>query len=272
MVRDAVAIHDAFDTCNLSVYAKGSYANNTNVKADSDVDIVVQCHNVVYWEEHVDGQGHPAGGAPYSGEWTPSRLRSELVSALTAKFGSQVDTSGTTAIQVNSSSSRVDADVVPSFDFKYYFPDGSYREGTRIFKNDGWSSIENYPAQHLAKGRAKNSATNNNFKKLVRILKRVENAMVAASVHREVPSYFVECLVYNCPNDIFRRSTWVSAVKGALGHIWEGLEGNEPSDDSDRWVEVNECKYLFHSAQKWSRQDGRDFAYAAWNYLSLADA
>lgn len=34
------------------------------------------------------------------------------------------------------------------------------------------------------------------------MIKRVENAMVKASVHPEVPSYFVECLVYNCPNDV----------------------------------------------------------------------
>ncbi len=46
MVREAIDEHAAFDDCRLSVYAKGSYANNTNVKTDSDVDISVQCHEV----------------------------------------------------------------------------------------------------------------------------------------------------------------------------------------------------------------------------------
>lgn len=55
---------------------------------------------------------------------------------------------------------------------------------------------------------------------------RLENVMVAANLHREVPSFFVECLVHN------------------------ELEGAEPSDDSERWLDVNECKYLFHYSQK----------------------
>ncbi len=85
-----------------------------------------------------------------------------------------------------------------------------------------------------------------------------------------MPSYFIECLVYNCPNTILNRSTWVDTITGVLGHIWNELQGDsEPDDEDARWLEVNECKYLFHSAQKWSRKDGRDFAYAAWNYLEF---
>jgi hypothetical protein len=114
----------------------------------------------------------------------------------------------------------------------------------------------------------KNKDTKLSFKKAVRILKRVENAMVVAEKHREVPSYFIECLVYNCPNSILNRSTWIETIKGVLGTIWNELEGDEPSDS--RWMEVNGIKYLFHSSQKWTRQDGRDFAYAAWNYLGFA--
>lgn len=266
MVRQAVDGHDAFDDCSLSVYAKGSYANNTNVQADSDVDIVVQCHDVMYWEEQ--SPGAHTGGTPYEGVWTPSKLRSELEAALRAKFPSQVDASSSTAIKVHSSSARVDADVVPCFDYRYYFTSGSTRDGTRIFTKNG-SAFENYPAQHLANGRAKNNATAGRFKKAVRILKRVENLMLNANAHREVPSYFMECLVYNCPNSILNRTTWLDTIKGVLGHIYQSLEGSEPTDEDSRWLEVNDIKFLFHPAQNWSRKDGRDFAYAAWNYLEL---
>ena len=110
MIRDAVRAHSAFDSCSLSVYPKGSYPNNTNVKTDSDVDIAVQCHNVFYYDNHPD-EGRSI--SPYEGIWTPTKLRSELEAALRAKFPGQVDTTGSTAIGVNSSSSRVDADVVP---------------------------------------------------------------------------------------------------------------------------------------------------------------
>lgn len=268
MIKSAVQAHPAFDDCDLSVFAKGSYPNNTNVRADSDVDIAVQCHDAVYYDK--ESPGAKAEGSPYTGIWTPEKLRLELVAALQSKFDSQVDASGSTAIKVNSSSSRVDADVTPCFDYKYYFAGGGHRRGMKIFKKTG-GSVMNYPIQHLDNGKAKNSATSTRFKKVVRILKRAENAMVADGYHREVPSFFVECLAYNCPDKFFNRSSWVERTKGVVAHIWEELEGAEPAEDSDRWLEVSRSKYLFQGGQKWSRQDGRDFAYAAWNYLGLAD-
>jgi|SRR5579875_10842 len=267
MIREAVEEHAAFDGCDLTVYAKGSYANNTNVKTDSDVDIAVQCGECIYWEEVNEGV-HPSSSS-YEGIWTPTKLRSELEAALKKKFPDQVDTSGSTAFRIHSGTARVDADVVPCFDYRYYFSSTNYREGAKVFKKDG-SSLINYPAQQLTNGRAKNNRTNQFYKKAVRIMKRVENAMVIADEHREVPSFFVECLVYNCPDEIFLESTWTETIRQVIVHIWNGLDGPEPTDESERWLEVNECKYLFHRTQAWSRADGRDFAKAAWNYLGYA--
>lgn len=266
MIREAISAHRPFADCGLNVYAKGSYANNTNVRADSDVDVAVECTEVEYWEEAEPG-AHRAG-APYSGIWTPEKLRSELVAALAAKFPGQVDTTGSVAIQVNSSSARVDADVVPCFTYRLYFASGTSREGTKIFAKNG-SSMENYPAQQLENGRSKNLRTGFAYKKAVRILKRIENAMADQGQHRELPSYFIECLAYNCPDGVFGRSTWTEVVKECLGHIWEDLQGSEPSDAEQRCLEVNECFYLFHAGQKWNRAWGREFSHAAWNYLGF---
>jgi hypothetical protein len=267
MIREAVKEHAAFDSCDLNVYAKGSYANNTNVKTDSDVDIAVQCGEATYWEEATKG-AHPPSGS-YEGIWTPAKLRSELLAALKKKFPGQVDSSGSTAFRIHSSTARVDADVVPCFDYRYYFSPSNYREGARVFKKDG-SFLENYPDQQLANGRAKNNRTKRYYKQAVRIMKRVENAMVLEGRHREVPSFFVECLVYNCPDNILLESTWTKTVRGIITHVWTELDGAEPTEDSKRWREVNECKYLFHGAQAWNRRDGRDFVKAAWNYLGYA--
>src|SRR6202035_1971565 len=152
MVREAIDSHDAFGDCDLLVYTKGSYINNTNVKSDSDVDIAVQCRGLTYWE------GAEPSGPSYTGIWTPANLRAELVTALKAKFPGQVDTSGSTAIRVHSSSARVDADVVPCFNYRYYFSASSYRDGAKTFRKSGdW--LVNYPVQHLDRGRAKNKAT-----------------------------------------------------------------------------------------------------------------
>ncbi len=269
MVKEAISAWSGLATANLSVYAKGSYPNNTNVRTDSDVDIAVQCHDAQYWDEAKPGTCTP--GTPYKGLWTPAKLRSEVEKALRSYFpNGQVDTSGSTAITLHSSSARVDADVVPCFDYRYYFASGGHRDGTRIFKKTS-GSTENYPMQHLAKGKAKNSAdrTSTRFKNVVRIMKRVENAMVVDGAHRDVQSFFIESLVYNCPDPVFNRSSWTDRVRGVIVHIYEHTQGPEPAVDSERLLEVNECKYLFSSAQPWTRAHARDFAQAAWTYLGL---
>lgn len=263
MIREAINSHEPFNGCSLKVYAKGSYANNTNVRADSDVDIAVECTDVLYWKESENGIHTP--GESYKGIWTPAKLRAELVSAMKAKFSTQVDTSGSTAIQINSSSARVDADVVPCFSFRHYMKNGS-RNGTKIFKTDG-GSIVNYPAQQLEYGIEKNKQTGYSYKKGARLLKRIENNMARDEMFRELPSFFVECLAYNCPNTVFSGTTWTERLRAMLIHIWEQLQGDEP--DTGRWVEANECHFLFRPDQKWSRNDGREFAKAAWNYLGF---
>ena len=263
MIREAIALHNPFSNCLLRIYAKGSYANNTNVRADSDVDIAVECTEAEYW----DGERQStAETSPYVGIWTPDKLRSELNAAMRAKFPTQVDSSGSTAIQINSSTARVNADVVPCFSYRHYFSNGESQKGTFIFMTDG-KRIVNYPAQQLENGKHKNIRTSHRYKKAVWVLKRVENAMVDAGAHREVPSFFVECLVYNCPDYVICKSSWTETVRGMLVHIWEGLQGAEPDDSEAKWLEVNECFYLFHHGQKWTRADGREFALAAWNYL-----
>ena len=264
MVRKAISEHSEFHDCNLTVYAKGSYPNNTNVRAESDVDIAVQCSNVFYHNTVIDVPGNP-----YRGRWTPSKLRTEVSRALSAQFGLQVDMSGDVAIKISASTARVNADVVPCFDYRRYFRSGDFRSGAKIFRKDG-SSTENYPQNHLENGRTKNSNTNHYYKKIVRILKRTANEMEAEQYHRSVPSYLVESLVYNCPNRLFLPPTWVETVRGIIVHIWNNTKSDvEPS--SERWKEADNFKFLFHHEQGWNRKDASDFAKAAWNYLELAN-
>ena len=101
-------------------------------------------------------------------------------------------------------------------------------------------------------------------------MKRTENAMAEKGVFRELPSFFMECLAYNCPDRVFTTSTWEECLKEMLIYIYSNLQGDEPESETERWVEVNECFYLFHSEQKWTREDGREFAKAAWNYFGFS--
>jgi hypothetical protein len=49
---------------------------------------------------------------------------------------------------------------------------------------------------------------------------------------------------------------------------WVHWENTEDVACEQTWTEANGIKFLFHPAQKWTRQQARDFIYAAWQYVA----
>ena len=83
-----------------------------------------------------------------------------------------------------------------------------------------------------------------------------------------VPSYLIESAVYNVPNDCFDPDTWTERIRRVLTHIYLGTEDDD-CVQSDDWLEVNCCKFLFFNGQAWSRETANDFALQAWRYVGL---
>src|SRR6266536_1630039 len=76
-IAQAIEGSSAFVDAALSVYAKGSYPNHTNVVRDSDVDVAVEMTSVVYFafEHYASGMTmQDFGFVPYSGRYVPNRL------------------------------------------------------------------------------------------------------------------------------------------------------------------------------------------------------
>ncbi len=186
MVRKAITTCNAFDGTNVLIYTKGSYPpNNTNVRRDSDVDVVIELRDCLYYGYKAGVTGAAPPPPPYQGSWTPESWRKAVVDALVVAFGSDsVDTSGRVAINISAvEGSRPSADVVPSFDYRRY--DNSDRtiskEGSCVFPTDGGSKIVNWPQQQLDNGRSLNTETNHRYKNYVRALKNAENFLATAA-------------------------------------------------------------------------------------------
>ena len=266
MVTDAMKGHDTLKTASLYVYAKGSYANNTNVRRDSDVDIVVECQACQYFD-HMPGQAPASSlGTPYTGEWTPAKLRSEVTTALTSAFSaSSVDTTGKVALAVAAVvGSRPSIDIVPSFDYFLYNDPAqtSSRRGSCVFPTSG-SKIVNWPDQQLANGRAKNQRTGSRYKYFVRALKNAENAGVKAGAMKAKPSYLMECLVWNVADSTLQSGNLSQGFRATLVELWQGLD----KMGYDEWTEPNNIKYLFNSDQKWSVDEAKELVLGTWRYL-----
>jgi len=272
MVRKALAASDALRKVELEVIPKGSYPNGTNVRVDSDVDIAVVQRGFSFSERdgersELQGQLGYRSNLRYEG----SDFRHEVEQALRTRFGPDCDCTGKTAITVSENSGRVSADVVPSFHFRRYSGSGFFEEcdrGLTTLRTDGrW--IVNYPAQQLSKGRWKNFATLGQYKKLVRILKRIENDLAEDGAIAGLASYFIECLVYNVPSsefDIFRLNPLTHDLRAVLAHIRRATSDTGGSED---WTEVNGIKVLFGSGQPWNPRLAYRLATLAQRRLGL---
>lgn len=267
MIHDAIKEHAPFAGTKIEVYAKGSYANNTNVRNDSDVDIVVECHDCMYYDYAPGVTPAVTPGRAYSGTWTPDAWRREVTSAITNCFGSaDVDDSGSVALVVAAKpGSRPSADVIPSYHYRYYWAGDRSRwdDGSAVYKADG-GRIINWPQQQFDNGRAKNTASGKRYKRYARALKNAENYLARHEVINAKPSYLMECLAWNVPDTILKTGELDAGFRATLAWLWNHLTDNYTYED---WEEPNKLKYLFWSGQKWTLADAKQVVLETWRYL-----
>lgn len=252
----------------VRIFVKGSYANNTNVRRDSDVDIAVEWNSWAFISRVNDARSYSwdqLGVSTTDRGPEPAEYRRWVEEALTAAFGgAKVDTSGNKAITVVRNTNTLDADVVPCFQHKRY--DGPGRTphiGIRLYPRKG-GIVENWPEQNRINGNQKNRETSYRYKQIVRALKRLENDMVAVGLLRsEVHGFFIECLLYNLPNHVFGYQTYKQTMLEVLAKLWNEINDGRHHD----WVEVNGLKWLWRDGQSWTDEEAAEFAKKAWNYI-----
>jgi hypothetical protein len=264
-IRKAIEASNELSNRSISVFAQGSYANRTNVRQDSDVDVCVLCRDVFYYDL-------PHGESPQAYAISPAsyaygQFKNEVGAALEAYFGAGSVARGNKAFDVHANTYRVDADVVAAFEYRRYVSRSQYHEGTK-FPPDNGGEIINWPAQNYENGVQKNKQTGERFKALVRIMKRLRNEMndVGIASAAPIPSFLNECLNWNVPNDGFGHDEYVNDLRYVLAHLWNNTRN---ADLCNEWGEINELKYLFRPAQSWTRQGVNTFLQAAWDYVGF---
>ncbi|HEY8083834.1 MAG TPA: nucleotidyltransferase [Solirubrobacterales bacterium] len=277
LIREAIAAHPRLGGLGIDIYAKGSYANNTNVRRDSDIDIAVEYTDISYPHYGPDTDQEQVrstlGIGPYTGPFRDAEGSTRIMDfkdavgeALAETFGAAAVTRHNKVFTVRESSRSLAADVVPCTTYKQYWSPLNVNQGIRLLPDRPSAHwIVNYPRQHYRCGVAKNETTGRAFKRVVRILKNLENQMVDEGTIPAVSSFLIESLVYNCPDPLFDATLWAPRVRAVLSHIWEDTK---ESESEKRWLEVNAIKYLFHANQPWSRDEARRFTHAAWQYVA----
>jgi hypothetical protein len=268
------ALEDAnanYTNRNFKVFLQGSYGNDTNIYAESDVDVVIRYDGAFFHdvkERPADEQAAFHAAYPNNGTYPYSDFKAHVRQALKSKFGDSVKPGGTKAIRIETSGNRRNADVIAAFEFRRYYKfrgiyDESHATGICFFLSDG-TRVANYPDQHCENLTTKHQATNNEFKPMVRIFKNMRSKLVEKKLIAEgaAPSYYIEGLLYNVPNDKF-----VGDYQDIFLNILKWLYD---APDRTEFVCANEQYYLLrdNSPECWATANGASFINAAiklWN-------
>ena len=231
-------------------FLQGSYGNDTNIYAESDVDVVIRLDATYYYNVNdLTSAERDAFWAAFSAaNYGYAEFRAYVIRSLTAVFPGAV-TLGNKAIKIAASGNRRSSDVVAAAQFHHYrrfasAGEAQYEEGICFFTSSG-NRVVNYPRQHSANCTAKHQATNQWFKPTVRILKNVRRAMVNDGLIEKTiaPSYFIEGLLYNVPNDKFG-SSFEDTIISSINWIMQ--------TDRSQFVSANEQFVLFgNSPETW---------------------
>lgn len=246
---------------NFEVYVQGSYKNDTNIRGDSDVDIVVQLNSSFQYDflsmtedERTRFRQAYKNDATYL--WND--FRSDVLDSLRNHYSASFVSEGNKSIKIAGNSSRLKADVIVCLQYRKYQnfeADGNekYVEGIVFYTKNGNICEISFPKKHYENGLKKNKDTAGWYKPTVRMFKNIRTVLVDRNVIQKdsVPSYFLECLLYNVPNSEFRASfqtTFCNVVNWLNQTNLSGL--------------VTQCelsKIFGQSSDCWSENSARQF-------------
>jgi len=273
VIREALQADSFLKTLDPAprVSVQGSYRANTNVRAESDVDVCIVLPNTYFSDfTFSDITGEQLTGrkpAPISFK----DFKNAVEKALVGRFGRAGVTRGNKAFDVHANTYRIDADVVAAFEHRRFGkrrPDGvtPYDLGIE-FRTDSDVRIVNWPEQTYENGVAKNKRTARSYKSAIRIIKRLRNQMQADNIGaaKYIGSFLIESLVWNVPDEGFGYSDYSRVIRYVLAHTFNGT-----LDDAKclEWGEVNELKYIFKGLPG-VREKAHGFLSKAWDCLEF---
>lgn len=191
---------------NFNVFLQGSYGNNTNIYAESDVDIVIQLNDTFHSNlTNLSDDEKSAYEQAFSDAKYPlSTFKQDVLSVLKTRYGSDVQP-GSKAIAIEANGSRRNADVIVSCQYRQYShfrsdQDSSYSEGICFFDSEG-KRIANYPKQYRINLTLRHQESSGLLKPMIRIFKNMRGKLVQDGKIKAgtAPSYFLEGLLYNVP-------------------------------------------------------------------------
>ena len=255
---------------SVEIFLQGSYANSTNIKQDSDIDMVICYKNSYFFDTSSLSETEEKlfHWTTTTASYRFATFKDGVQECLELTFWKPPHTERKDkCIRVYWNQSRVDADIVPCFVHKRFRTHNSTSaEWVEFVSDEGIHSVS-FPKQHIQNGENKNIQTKWNYKDVVRILKNCKKELVENGLINDdlISSFFIECLVWNVPDSYFNKSTYLDIVESVLKKLYADMSNEEVASN---YAEVNDLFYLIRTWRtKITRQDVIKFLEAAYWYI-----
>ena len=195
-IRAALDAYKWPSDIKYEVFLQGSYKNDTNLGGDSDVDVVVRLNQRLRPRVAELSGRLLQEDASHQGAYRRWKsFRDHALKAMRARFGNAAE-SGRKTLKVPKGKIPADADLVVTL---------HYREGIAFYLPDEGRWVVSFPQQHHDQGQKKEEATGRRFKRTTRMFKAARNQLVEKKMvtKDDAPSYFIECLLHNVPDNLF---------------------------------------------------------------------
>ncbi|WP_373060459.1 nucleotidyltransferase [Zunongwangia sp. H14] len=255
----------------FNIYLQGSYRNFTNIRGDSDVDVVVEFSSVFYSNKYeLPSEQLNEFNQYYSdGKFSLASFKAAVIERLKDYYGENYVKVGNNSIKVLANSGRLECDVICCGEYREYNSfsktnTSDYSKGIVFWTNETNEKVVNFPKLHFENGASKNINCNSNYKPSIRIIKNIKSRLVSAGIIDSslAPSYFIEGLLFNIPNSNFLNTTHRARVLAILNTFYN-------YDDSELQMLIcqNKQRYLFgQSNQQWDIEDCKQLRYQLIKY------
>lgn len=266
-LKNAMAQCKNIPSTAYTIFVQGSYANNTNVRTESDVDLNI-CYTDAFYYKIPEGSTKESYGLTNPVDYSAQAFKDDIEKVLVDYFGRSSVTRKNKCLHVSSNTYRVEMDVVPTWRYRRYNNRWNFDEGVKYYA-DNWDEVINFPEQHIENGKTKNSQTCKRYKSLARIIKKLNIEMKESGYYDNpnITSFLLECLAYNLPNTKYMINSsldWNIILQNMIYYCWNSTKEDNKTWES--WTEVS-CQLYLMYGHKWNRKDVNEFMYKLWNYL-----
>jgi hypothetical protein len=188
VLREALDRSPLLASRPYEIFGQGSRVNNTAVEPGSDIDLVLMLK------------------APFEAGYGWTEFRDDVLTVLGQSYTVRM---GRRCVNVDDPDSLFGemVDILVATEHHH-----GPAEGVFFLDREG-RPIVNFPKQHRHNGDAKDRRTGGRFKEAVRTVKTVRRRLITDG---SAPSYLLECLLFNVPDDVYRTASPPEAVRGAL--------------------------------------------------------